>query len=214
MMVTPPPNKRREMEEQMRQAGRLPPGQVLTDKFPVLHYGLIPPFDESHWDFRLWGLVEEEVRFSWQEFQQLPRKTVKMDVHCVTRWSKFDTLWEGVRLRTLIEAGLLKLKPEAHYVIQHAENNFTSNLPLEVVLSDNFLLATHYNGQPLTPEHGFPLRGVVGAIPERKDLKDVYLWKGAKWLRSLEFSASDRKGFWEQVGYHNDADIWKEERIA
>ena len=207
-------NNRKEMEDHMRSQGRLPPGQVLTDKFPVLHYGAVPVFDEQHWDFRLWGLVEKEACLSWQDFQQLPRTTIQMDLHCVTRWSKFDTIWEGITLRTLIEAGFLKLKPEACFVIQHAENDFSANLPLEVVLSENFLLATHYNGQPLTPEHGYPLRGVVGAIPGRKDLKDVYFWKGAKWLRSLEFSDQDHKGFWEMAGYHNDADIWKEERIG
>ncbi len=207
-------NNRKEMENRMSSQGRLPPGQILTDKFPVLHYGPVPVFDEKHWDFRLWGSAEKEACFSWEEFQRLPRTKVVMDLHCVTRWSKFDTLWEGVSLRTLIEAGILKLKPETRFVIQHAENDFSSNLPLSVVLSDNFLLATHYNGQPLAPEHGYPLRGVVGAIPGRKDLKDVYFWKGAKWLRSLEFSAEDRKGFWEMAGYHNDADIWKEERIA
>ena len=198
----------------MRREGRLPPGQSLTEKFPVLHYGPIPAFDESRWDFRLWGSVKKEICLSWTEFQQLPRTSINMDLHCVTRWSKFDTQWEGVSLRTLIDAGWLDLKPETRFVIQHAENDFSANLPLEIALAENFLLATHYNGQPLMPEHGFPLRGVVGAIPGRKDLKDVYFWKGAKWLRSLEFSPSDRKGFWEMAGYHNDADIWKEERIA
>jgi DMSO/TMAO reductase YedYZ molybdopterin-dependent catalytic subunit len=205
---------RQELQAYMRQAGRLPPGQVATDKFPVLHYGAIPPFNEVEWRFRVTGAVEKPLTLRWAEFQKLPRSSVRMDLHCVTRWSKFDTLWEGVRVRTLIDAGLIKLKPETHYVIQHAERDFTANLPLEIVLSDNFLLATHYDGQPITPEHGYPLRGVVGAIPGRKDLKDVYFWKGAKWLRSLEFSESDHKGFWEMAGYHNDADIWKEERIA
>ncbi len=207
-------NDRKESENRMRSQGRLPPGQILTEKFPVLHYGPVPSFDEGHWDFRLWGSVEKEACLSWQEFQNLPRTVVQMDLHCVTRWSKFDTLWDGVSLRTLLDAGILKLKSETRFVIQHAENDFSANLPLEVVLSENFLLATHFNGQPLTPEHGYPLRGVVGAIPGRKDLKDVYFWKGAKWLRSLEFSAQDRKGFWEMAGYHKDADIWKEERIG
>jgi DMSO/TMAO reductase YedYZ molybdopterin-dependent catalytic subunit len=198
----------------MRREDRLPPGQVVTEKFPVLHYGAIPSFDEKNWNFRIWGEVERPLQFSWQDFGQLPRTRIRMDLHCVTRWSKFDTDWEGVHLRTLIDQGLLKLKPSAKFVVQHAENDFSANLPLEVVLSDNFLLATHYDRKPLTPEHGYPLRGLVGAIPGRKDLKDVYFWKGAKWLRGLEFRASDRKGFWEMAGYHNEADIWKEERIA
>lgn len=201
-------------EERMRKEKRLPPGQSLTEKFPVLHYGPVPAFNKASWDFRIWGEVEKPLVLSWEEFCQLPRTKVKLDLHCVTRWSKFDTEWEGVHLHTLIDSGLLNLKTEARFVIQHAENDFSANLPLDVVLSENFLLATHYNGVPITPEHGFPLRGLVGAIPSRKDLKDVYLWKGAKWLRGLEISASDQKGFWEMAGYHNEADIWKEERIG
>ncbi len=137
-----------------------------------------------------------------------------MDIHCVTQWSKFDTVWEGVSLRTLIELGLVKPLPTAKYVLQHAEHGFTANLPLEVMLGDNFLLATHYDGQPLTPDHGYPLRGVVGYIPGRNDLKTPYFWKGAKWLRGLEFLSEDRPGFWEQAGYHNEADVWKEERYG
>ena len=207
-------DNRKELEEQMHREGRLPPGQVLTEKFPVLHYGAIPLFDEKSWNFKIWGEVEKPLEFSWQDFNQLPRTSTRMDLHCVTRWSKFDTDWEGVRLQTLIDQGLLKLSPSARFVIQHAENDFSANLPLEIVLSDNFLLATHYKGQPITPEHGYPLRGLVGALPGRSDLKDVYLWKGAKWLRGLEIRATDRKGFWEMAGYHNEADIWKEERIA
>ena len=198
----------------MRREGRLPPGQALTQKFPVLHYGAVPLFNEPSWDFSAWGEVERPLRLSWQEFLQLPRTTLKMDVHCVTRWSKFDTTWQGVALRTLIDSGLLTLKPGARYVIQHAEFGFSTNLPLEVALSENFLLATHYEGQPLTPDHGYPLRGVIGAIPRRSDLATPYFWKGAKWLRGLEFSQADKPGFWEEVGYHNDADVWKEQRIS
>ncbi|NPA06196.1 MAG: sulfite oxidase-like oxidoreductase [Chloroflexi bacterium] len=206
--------KRAEDEARMRQEGRLPPGQSLTHKFPVLHYGPIPSFDPATWDFRIWGEVETPVRWTWEEFQQLPRRRVVMDIHCVTRWSKFDTVWEGVSVRDLLEHGFLRLKPTARYVIQHAEYGYTTNLPLEVVLQDNFLLATHYNGRPLTPEHGYPLRAVVGAIPGRDDLKVVYFWKGAKWLRGLEFSPVDKPGFWEQAGYHNEADVWREQRLA
>ncbi|HEY57617.1 MAG TPA: sulfite oxidase-like oxidoreductase [Anaerolineae bacterium] len=202
----------RALEERLRREGRLPPGQSLTLKFPVLHYGPIPPFDPATWDFRIWGEVEEPVRWTWEEFQQLPRTRVVMDIHCVTRWSKFETVWEGVSVRTLVEQGYIKLKPTARYVIQHAEYGFTANLPLEVVLQDNFLLATHFNGEPLTPEHGYPLRGVIGYISGRPDLKTPYFWKGAKWLRGLEFTAEDRPGFWEQAGYHNEADVWKEQR--
>jgi DMSO/TMAO reductase YedYZ molybdopterin-dependent catalytic subunit len=206
--------KRKEVEDQSRKAGRLPPGQSLTQKFPVLHYGPVPSFNPATWDFRIWGEVEEEKSWTWDEFSHLPRIMLTMDIHCVTKWSKLDTTWEGVSLRTLVEKDLVRLKPGAKYVLQHAEFGFTVNLPLEVVLAENFLLATHFNGQPLTPEHGYPLRGVVGYIPEREDLMTPYFWKGAKWLRGLEFLATDRPGFWEQAGYHNEADIWKEERFG
>ncbi|NIS80570.1 MAG: molybdopterin-dependent oxidoreductase [Anaerolineales bacterium] len=205
---------RRAVEEQMREMGRIPPGQSLTLKFPVLHYGPVPSFDPGSWDFRVWGEVEEEARWNWEEFQELPRSKVTMDIHCVTRWSKFDTEWQGVSLRTLVEQKLIKLRADTKYVLQHCEFGFTANIPLEVAMADNFLLATHFGGEPLTPEHGYPLRGVVGAIPGRKDIKDVYLWKGGKWLRGLEFLASDKLGFWEQAGYHNEADVWLEQRLA
>ena len=205
---------RRAMEESLRSEGRLPPGQALTLKFPVLHYGPIPTFDPSTWDLRVWGEVQEEKRWDWKTFQTLPRRKLRMDIHCVTRWSKADTEWEGVSLGQLVDEDLIQPKPEARYVMQHCEFGFTANLPLEVALADNFLLATHYNGQPLTPEHGFPLRGVVGFIPEREDLKTVYFWKGGKWLRSLEFMSEDQLGFWEQAGYHNEADVWREQRTA
>ena len=207
------PFNRREAEEQVRKEGRLPPGQSLTLKFPVLHYGPVPAFEAETWDLRVWGEVEEEVRWNWEAFNRLPRRKLVMDIHCVTRWSKFDTEWEGVSVRDLVEQGLIKLRPSARYVLQHAEFGFTVNLPLEVVLGENFLLATHFDGKPLTPDHGYPLRGIVGARPRREDPGTPYFWKGAKWLRGLEFLAQDQPGFWEQAGYHNEADIWKEERF-
>jgi len=206
--------KRRSEEEEKRAEGRLPPGQSLTFKFPVLHYGPVPGFNPATWDLRVWGLVEKEVRWNWDEFNQLPRTHLKMDIHCVTAWSRFDTDWEGVSVRTLLEKGFFKPLPSAHFVMQHAEYGFTVNLPLEVVLAENFLMATHYAGQPLTPEHGYPLRGIVGAISSQPDLTTPYFWKGAKWLRELEFIAQDRPGFWERAGYHNNADVWKEERYG
>jgi DMSO/TMAO reductase YedYZ molybdopterin-dependent catalytic subunit len=207
------PDRRKE-EQRLRDEGRLPPGQALTLKFPVLHYGPVPPFNPTTWDFRVWGEVEKEARWTWDEFNRLPRGKATMDIHCVTRWSKAATVWEGVSVRTLVEHGLIRLKPTAQFVMQHAEYDFTVNLPLEIVLQENFLLATHFNGEPLTPDHGYPLRGVVGAIPGRDDIKTPYLWKGAKWLRGLEFMSRDRLGFWEQAGYNNRADVWKEERFA
>ena len=206
--------RRKEEEDEVKREGRMPPGQALTNRFPVLHYGPVPRFNAATWDFRVWGEVENPLRMNWEEFSQLPRTKITMDLHCVTKWSKFDTVWEGVSLRTLVEKGLLAVKPGARYVMQHAEYGFTTSLPLDVVLQENFLLATHYNGEPLPPDHGYPLRGVVGAIPGRSDLAVPYLWKGAKWLRGLEFMAQDRLGFWEQAGYNNNADVWKEERYA
>lgn len=206
--------RRKEDEQRYEQEGRLPPGQSLTQKFPVLHYGPVPRFNPATWDLRVWGEVEQEVRWTWDEFQKLPRSQVQMDLHCVTRWSKFDTTWEGVAVRTLVDQGLIKLKPTAKYVVQHAEYGFTVNLPLEIVLAENFILATHFDGEPISPDHGYPLRGVIGYIQGRNDLKTPYLWKGAKWLRGLEFLAHDHPGFWEQAGYHNEADVWKEERFG
>jgi DMSO/TMAO reductase YedYZ molybdopterin-dependent catalytic subunit len=204
---------RKQQEEEVRQMGRLPPGQALTNRFPVLHYGPVPKFNPATWDLRAFGEVEEERRWTWDEFNRLPRSRVQMDIHCVTRWSKFDTEWEGVSIKTLLDGGLIKLKPAARFVLQHCEYGFTVNVPLEVALQPNFLLATHFDGQPLDPEHGYPLRGIVGAIPGTQH-KAPYFWKGGKWLRALEFLAQDRLGFWEQAGYHNEADVWKEQRFA
>jgi DMSO/TMAO reductase YedYZ molybdopterin-dependent catalytic subunit len=206
--------RRREDEERVREEGRLPPGQSLTQKFPVLHYGPVPRFNPAAWDLRVWGEVESEKRWNWEEFNQLPRAKIVMDIHCVTRWSKFDTEWEGVSVRTLVEQGFIQPLPSARYVLQHAEYGFTVNLPLAVVLQENFLLATHFDGEPIPPDHGYPLRAVIGYIPSRPDLKTPYFWKGAKWLRGLQFLAHDRPGFWEQAGYHNEADIWNEERFG
>ena len=206
--------RRKQNEEKVRKEGRLPPGQSLTQKFPVLHYGPVPPFDPTTWDFRAWGDIEKPLRLSWDEFNQLPRSRITMDLHCVTRWSKFDTVWEGVSIRTLVEQGLIKLLPQARFILQHAEYGYTTNIPLEVALADNFLLGTHMDGEPISPDHGYPLRGVVGAIPNHMELTTPYLWKGAKWLRGLEFLSQDQPGFWEKAGYHNEADVWKEERFA
>ena len=205
--------KRKEDEDRVRDEGRLPPGQSLTQKFPVLHYGPVPGFNPATWDFRIWGEVLTESQWTWDEFNQLPRTKIVMDIHCVTRWSKFDTEWEGVSIRSLIEQGLIAIHSNAKYVLQHAEYGFTANLPLEIVLQDNFLLATHFNGEPITPDHGYPLRGVIGHIVENSDLKTPYFWKGAKWLRGLQFLSEDQMGFWEQAGYHNDADVWREQRF-
>ena len=213
-MISNPFPSRLEAEKRMAKEGRLPPGQSLTQKFPVLHYGPVPPFHPATWDFRVWGEIDEKRTWTWDTFMQLPRTKITMDIHCVTKWSKFDTVWEGVSIRTLVDEGLIKIKDSACYVIQHAEYGFTANLPLEIILQDTFLLATHFDGVPITPDHGFPLRGVIGHVPGRDELVTPYFWKGAKWLRGLEFSSEDRLGFWERAGYHNNADIWQEERLS
>lgn len=205
---------RREEEKKVRDQNRLPPGQSLTRKFPVLHYGPTPKTDLNQWDFRVFGLVEEEKVWNWEEFNQLPRTKVTLDIHCVTRWSKFDTLWEGISLKNLVEMGIVVPKPEARYVIQHCEQGYTTNLPLEAMLQENVLLATHYDGQPLPLEHGWPLRVVVGSFPDRSEKGNAYFWKGGKWLRALEFRAEDQLGFWERNGYHNEADPWQEQRYS
>jgi DMSO/TMAO reductase YedYZ molybdopterin-dependent catalytic subunit len=186
-----------------RQEPRLPPGQILTEKWPVLHYGSVPKVDLATWDLRVHGLVEEPARWTYEEFQQQPRVRVHSDIHCVTRWSRYDNLWEGVSLREIL--GRVRPKPEARFAIIHAEQNFTSNLPLGELLHDDVLLADRHDGVPLTPEHGWPLRLVV---PRR------YFWKSAKWIRAIEIVPADRPGFWEQNGYHNDADPWREERFS
>jgi DMSO/TMAO reductase YedYZ molybdopterin-dependent catalytic subunit len=184
-------------------AGRVPPGQYLTEKFPVLHYGSVPMADLATWDLRVFGEVDNPLRLSWTEFRALPRAAVTADIHCVTRWSKLDTHWEGVSIRTIID--LAQVRPSAAFVIGHAEQGYTANLPLAVLDDDDVLLADTYEGEPLTPEHGYPLRLIV---PKR------YFWKGPKWIRGLEFAATDTKGFWERYGYHNDADPWAEQRFS
>jgi DMSO/TMAO reductase YedYZ molybdopterin-dependent catalytic subunit len=202
------------MSNTMKKGQVLPPGQYRTDQFPILQRGPIPEFNPATWQFRIWGAVQESVTWSWDQILDLPRVKVQMDLHCVTKWSKLNTLWEGISVKTLVEEGLIKPKPDAKYVMQHAADGYTTNLPLSVILQENFLLATHYNGKPLTPEHGYPLRGVIGAIPGSEPMKDVYLWKGAKWIRGLEFMIDDRPGFWEAYGYHNEGDVWLEQRTA
>jgi DMSO/TMAO reductase YedYZ molybdopterin-dependent catalytic subunit len=182
---------------------RVPPGQRVTEKFPVLHYGGIPRFDRQTWDLRVFGLVEEPLSLTYDQFLELPTTRIVADIHCVTGWSKLDTVWEGVLFRELWDR--VGGKPEARFVMVHCEQGFTTNVPLEVLLDDDVLLAYRYDDAPLTAEHGYPLRLVV---PKR------YFWKSAKWVRGLEFMAEDHLGFWEVRGYHNNADPWKEERYS
>ena len=182
---------------------RLPPGQYLTDKWPVLHAGDVPHVDLATWDFRVFGEVEQELRLTWDELKALPATGHVQDIHCVTRWSRFDTSFRGVHWRDL--APLVRPKRSARFVVAHAEQGYTANVPLASLEDDLALLATHADGAPLEPDHGYPLRLV---IPGK------YFWKSAKWLRAIELSSIDRPGFWERYGYHNDADPFKEQRYG
>ncbi|MGA9349398.1 MAG: sulfite oxidase-like oxidoreductase [Anaerolineae bacterium] len=189
------------MSEERRR--RIPPGQYVTERFPILHEGPIPPFDRRRWDFQVWGLVESPVKLTYDELRALPVKEVVADIHCVTGWSKLDTRWEGISPQELLR--LARPKSEAAYVLVHCDGGYTTNLPLEALLNDSVVLAYGYEGEALPPEYGGPLRLVV---PNR------YFYKSAKWVRGLELMAEDRPGFWEQRGYHNNADPWEEERYA
>lgn len=181
----------------------VPPGQNVTSGFPVLHVGDVPAFDKATWRLRIFGLVQEPFELSFDALRALPSTEWRGDIHCVTRWSKKDTQWRGVRFRDLVERA--KPKPQAAYVIQHADNAYTTNLPLAAMLDDDCLVAYEFDGQNLEPIHGGPVRMLV---PKR------YFWKSAKWVNGLEFLDRDEKGFWEKRGYNNDADPWKEERYA
>jgi len=182
---------------------RLPPGQYLTEKWPVLHAGSIPQTELETWDFRVWGEVEHELTLEWKELAALPTVEVTQDIHCVTRWSRFDMTFKGVAWREL--EALIRPKPSARFAIAHAEQGFTANVPIGFLRDEGALLAYEADGEPLAPEHGWPLRLV---IPGK------YFWKSAKWLRGIELSGSDKPGFWERYGYHNDADPFREQRYA
>ncbi len=194
-------NERKQLEAEMREAGRLPPGQALTLKWPVLHEGAIPRFDAARWDFQVRGRVENPYRLSWEEFLSLPRQRIRADFHCVTTWSKFDNEWEGVPFRLIAEKA--RPRPEARFVMVQGEGGYTANVPLEDLMRDDVLLANWHAPEPLTPEHGAPLRLVV---------PHLYAWKSVKWVRGLDFIEQDRAGYWEQVGYHMYGDPFKEQR--
>jgi len=198
---------RSKAEDKVRAAGydpsRLPPGQYLTDKWPVLHAGSVPSTDLHTWTFRVWGEVEAPVTLTWEEFDALPKTEHVQDIHCVTRWSRFDVTFEGVHWSALEE--LVHPKPSARFVVAHAEEGYTANVPIAFLRDPLSLLATHADGAPLAPEHGGPLRLVVHG---------KYFWKSAKWLRGIELAADDRPGFWERYGYHNDADPFEEQRYG
>ena len=180
---------------------RIPPGQSRTRKWPVLHAGRVAPVDPTTWDLRVWGLVEREARWTWDEFHALPRVRVFSDFHCVTHWSRLGNLWEGVSVREIMR--LAPPQPEARFVLVHAEDGWTTNMPLDDFLVDDSLFVITHDGRPLTADHGGPIRLVVPRL---------YAWKSAKWVRGVELLARDQAGFWERGGYHMRGDPWEEQR--
>ena len=184
---------------------RLPPGQYVPRGWPVLHYGPVPRFKPETWDLKVFGATADggERRWTWPEVQALPRVEVEADFHCVTKFSLLDCRWSGIATRTLLE--LAPPAADATHVMVWAEYGYGANLPLSDLAEPDALLVTHRDGEPLPPERGFPLRLVV---PHR------YAWKGPKWVRGVEYLVGDRRGFWEERGYHNRADPWLEQRYS
>jgi DMSO/TMAO reductase YedYZ molybdopterin-dependent catalytic subunit len=182
---------------------RIPPGQILTQKWPVLHYGTVPSVDTATWRLQVSGLVEEPLSLSYAELLALPHAETLCDIHCVTRWSRHDNVFEGIPVEAVIARA--RPRPEARFVLVHAEHGFTTNLPLDDFRRPGNLLAMQHNGRPLDPEHGGPVRLVV---------PHLYFWKSAKWIRGFEFLDEDYPGFWEQNGYHMRGDPWAEERYG
>jgi DMSO/TMAO reductase YedYZ molybdopterin-dependent catalytic subunit len=190
----------------MREAervARLPPGQVLTQKWPVLTYGEVPRLETPSWSFRCFGLVDGEVSWTWKDFLELPRVEVTSDIHCVTRWSRFDNRWEGVAVSEILRR--VNVRPEAVAVMAHSEGGYTTNIPLADLRDESALLTFKHDGLDLPAEHGGPCRLVVPKL---------YFWKSAKWIRGFEFLNVNAPGFWEVNGYHLHADPWKDERYS
>jgi len=182
---------------------RLPPGQIVTVKWPVLHYGTVPKVDLATWRFRVWGAVEQPFEITWDELMALPRQETVCDIHCVTRWSRYDNVFGGIPVRSIVQRA--KVKPEARFVLVHADQGYTTNVPLSDLDRPANLLALTHNGSDLDPEHGGPARLLI---------PHLYLWKSAKWVRGFEFLEEDYPGFWEQNGYHKRGEPWAEERYG
>ena len=194
---------RKERENKARQEGRLPPGQSLTLKWPVLHTGSVPRFDPARWDFKISGEVESSVRLTWQQFRALPQTEVTSDFHCVTRWSRLDNHWKGVLFTDML--ALVQPKPPSAFALILAEEGYTANVPLADLKRPNVLFAFEHDGEPLALEHGGPLRLVV---------PHLYGWKSVKWVRGFELLDHDQLGFWERNGYHAYGDPWYEQRYS
>lgn len=185
-------------------AERIPPGQSRTRKWPVLQYGRIPEITTDRWRFQVRGLIERPLNFTWDSFQQLPRVKVFADFHCVTQWSRLGNVWEGVAVSKIIE--MAGVKPEAKFVIaQGYDDGWTTNMPYDEFRQSDVLICDRHDGEPLSFDHGGPVRLIVPKL---------YAWKSAKWLRSLTFLDHDEPGLWEQMGYHNYGDPWKEQRMG
>ncbi len=202
-------SERKRLEQQRRSEGRLPPGQSLTLKWPVLHEGDVPRADLRTWNFRIEGLVEKPLRVAWEEFNRLRLTEIQCDMHCVTRWSRFDNRFEGVRFTEVMKLVTPKPAspaggPEARFAMVRGENGYTANLPLEDLMKPTTIFAFRHDGEPLSAEHGYPVRLIV---------PHLYLWKSVKWVRGFELTAEDAPGFWEQNGYHIYGDPWKEQRF-
>ncbi len=180
-----------------------PPGQYVTDKWPVMSFGGAPHIDLETWRFDIFGLVDEERSLNWEEFMDLPKVTVDSEFHCVTQWSRLENTWEGVSFSEVMK--LVAAKSEATHVMAHCFGGYTTNLALDVLTDDDVLFAYNHDGRPIDRDHGGPLRLVV---PKR------YAWKSAKWVNGIEFMEKDKPGFWEQRGYHMEADPWREERFG
>jgi len=193
--------KRTDLQDQGIDSTRVPPGQYVTDRFPVLHAGVTPRVDVSKWDFQIDGLVETPASFTYQQMLDMPQVSRSFDIHCVTKWSKLDTVWEGVAVSEVMSK--VKLAPGVTHVLVMAEQGFTANLPLSDFVRKENLFAHRFGGEPLEPDHGWPLRLVV---------PHLYFWKSVKWVRGLKFLDHDTPGFWERNGYHMYGDPWREQR--
>lgn len=182
---------------------RIPPGLTQTESFPVLHYGSVPIIDLTKWKFKIYGLVEQDIALTFEEFASLPQVELHCDIHCVTGWSKLDNVFEGIQAIEIKK--LVKIKSEAKFIMVHGENSFSTNLPIEDFFQEDVIFALKYEGKGITPEHGYPVRLIVPRL---------YFWKSAKWVTGVEFMAGDKLGFWESHGYHWHGDPWKEERYG
>lgn len=196
-------NKKDTDQQKAKYQDKLPPGQAVTLKWPVLHVGSVPQFNPASWDFYIRGAVQQSKRFTWAEFSALPTIEQVSDMHCVTQWSKFDSTFEGIPVAEVMKH--VELLPEASHVMIHASGGYTTNLSLADFLDDDVIFALKYEGQPLEQDHGYPVRLLVPKL---------YLWKSAKWVNGLEFLAGDRPGFWENYGYHMRGNPWQEERYG